>query len=225
MKRIFIILSLILLSMPMFADGFQYFDHCKKLYKNSRYEEAKEGFTLCRVYAELNNSDMDVWIAKCDKAIAVKKEQAKIEAQRIAAARKIAFEEHQKQRREKNLIYISTNARTLTADYSSMHSAIKGNMQQFHFSDKEIDARWGVYITANAREQISPFTESQGFHNIYVDGVVKIIDLLSGEIFFEKEYSSKFNQTNISIAVRKAYDKIVDEMSSDIVVKIDASSL
>ena len=209
----------LVLATPLFADGLHYFNHCKSLYSNGRYEEAKQGFTLCKVYDDVNSADMDAWIAKCDQAIEAKKNKAAAVAKKLAAERQAAYEKSQRQREENNLIYISTNARTIDSDYPSMQSAIKGKLQQFHFSKKEDDARWGVYVSANAREQQSSdvVVNSTGARFVYAEGILQIIDLLTGEVYFEQEYSEKFATTNLAIAEKKAYSRLIDSISTDII--------
>ena len=213
----------LVLATPLFADGLHYFNHCKSLYSNGRYEEAKQGFTLCKVYDDVNSADMDAWIAKCDQAIEAKKSKAAAVAKQLAAERKSVFEEKQRLRAERDLIYIATNARTLTSDYSSMHSAIKGRLKPFHFSKNEEESKWGVYVTANTREYSSPATNSAGAYIVYVDAVCQIVNLLSGDIIFEQEYSQKSGFANQSKAIEMAYRDIVKTISSDIIEAINES--
>ncbi|MBR5677798.1 MAG: hypothetical protein IKX20_06645 [Paludibacteraceae bacterium] len=215
-KRLTTFAVCLILATPLFADGLHYFNHCKSLYSNGRYEEAKQGFTLCKVYDDVNSADMDAWIAKCDQAIEAKKNKAFAVAKKLAAERQAAYEERQREREERNLVFISTNARTLSANYSSMQSAIKGNLQQYHFAKSEEDAKWGVYVTANAREYSTPDTNPAGVFIVYVDAVCQIIDLLTGEIVFEQEYFQKRGFANLAMAVELAYKDLVKAVSNDI---------
>lgn len=222
MKRILSIVIGLMLALPSFADGLQYLGHCKSLYNSGRYEEAKQGFTLCKVYDDIDDAEMDVWIAKCESAITAKKNRAAAAARKAETERQAAFEESQKLRKERNLIYVSTNARTLSADYPNMQSAIKGNLRPYHFAKTEEDARWGIYVTANAREQINPEVNTglKDAHFVYADGILQIIDLLSGEICFEQDYSPKFASTNLDISVKRAYKDLIDAISTDILKTI-----
>ncbi|MBP5721288.1 MAG: hypothetical protein J6W82_09550 [Bacteroidales bacterium] len=217
MKKFFSIVICLMLAIPSFADGLQYLAHCKSLYNSGRYEEAKQGFTLCKVYDDIDDVEMDGWIAKCESAITARKNKAAAAARKAAAERQAAFEESQRQREMRNLVFISTNARTLTANYSNMQSAIKGNLKSFEFAKKEDDAKWGIYVTANAREYNNP----NGLYIAYVDGIAQVIDLVNGVIVFEQEYSQKGGHANnYSEAVKVAYNKVINEISQDLLEAI-----
>lgn len=217
MKKLLSIVIGLMLTLPSFADGLQYLGHCKNLYKSGRYEEAKQGFTLCKVYDDIDDAEMDVWIAKCESAITAKKNRAAAAARKAEAERQAAYEESQRQREERNLVFISTNARTLTANYPNMQSAIKGNLTSFEFAEKEDDAKWGIYVTANAREYNNP----NNLYIAYVDGIAQVVDLINGVIVFEQEYSQKGGHAkDYSEAVKVAYNKIVKQISLDVIEAI-----
>ena len=112
------------------------------------------------------------------------------------------------------MVFISTNARTLTANYPNMQSAIKGNLTSFEFAEKEDDAKWGIYVTANAREYNNP----NNLYIAYVDGIARVVDLINGVIMFEQEYSQKGGHAkDYSEAVKVAYNKIVKKISLDVI--------
>ena len=154
MKKILTIFIGVLLTIPSFADGFEYLEYCKALYIDGRFEEAKQGFSLCKVYAELNNADMDAWISKCDNAIAERKKRAAAAARKAEAERKAAYEESQRLRKENRLTYVSSNAMNLSGEEVGFETTVRKSLTsaKYKCTTNADLALWSVYVTANARE-------------------------------------------------------------------------
>ena len=202
MKKILLLLSCLILALPLYADGLQYLNHCKSLYNSGRYEEAKHGFTICKVYDDIDNAALDAWISKCEKKIELKRQAAKQDAQKKL-----------EEREANKYVVISTDARALTSNYSCFQSAIKGNLKQLRFVKLEDDAKWGIYITANARKYNNP----DGLFVAYVDCIVQVVDLVSGVVLFEQYYSQKGGHAkSYEDAAKNAYGKLIPIVSNDI---------
>lgn len=222
MKRLIILFVCLSFVIKSFAGGPQYFEHVKSLYAQERYNEAIQGFTICiNLYSdELKGEDLNGWIKKCHESIRRQQEEKdrRVREQILYAERKAEHERHQRQIEELNLIFISTNARTLNGNYPSMQNAIKGNLKSFEFAKTVDDAKWGVYVTANAREYNNP----NGLYISYVDAIVQVINMVNGIIVFEQEYSQKGGHAkDYSEAVKVAYNKIIKQISYDIIESVN----
>ncbi len=206
MKKILTILIGVLLAIPSFADGFEYLEHCKALYNNGRFEEAKQGFSLCKVYAELNSADMDAWISKCDSAIAERKNRAAAAARKVEAERKAAYEESQRLRKENRLVFVSSNAMNLFGEEVGFETAMRKSLTSAKYkctTDPEL-ALWSVYVTANARE--AGYIQEEGRYCSYVDVVIQLQNEMTGEILFEDElHQQGGSDKSFAIATRDAY--------------------
>ena len=222
MKKILSLIVGLFLVIPAIAGGQQYFEHCKSLYNSGRYEEARQGFTMCKVYADIDNSEMDTWISYCDYAIAQKRNRiaaaasARTSTTSVTGTKQDSNQERQFSVTEKNLVYISADAWAFDSEYKYMGSAVKGKLQQLKFSKNEDGARWGVYIAANAREHSNPETNPAGVYVVYVDAMCQVVDLTTGEIVFEQVYSQKKGSGNQYKAVEMAYTALVPIIASDI---------
>ena len=228
MKKIFFLLMAIL-PVCAFADkelGIDYFNDMIALYEKGDYENAQKGFEYCieQFSAVISEKNCTFYIAECEKKIIKKRADivAKKKAEELKAIEKAKEDSARRIRQEeRNLIYISTYARTLTGEYTTMKSAIKGNLKQFKSWPTEEEARWGIYINANAREYGTPDSNPLGAYVIYVDAVCQICDLLTGEIILEKEYTPHDGSPNITQAVDKVYKKLVKTISDDIKATIE----
>ena len=195
MKKLFSVLICVLLALPLFADGIQYFNHCKSLYNSGRFEEAKNGFTICKVYDDIDKASLDVWISKCERKLELKRQ----------AARQLA-QKRIEEREANKYVYFSTDARTTNNNYPAFQSAIKGNLKHCNFVKSEEDAKWGIYVTANAREYNNP----EGLFVAYVDCIVQVVNLISGVVIYEQYYSQKGGHAkSYEDAIRVAYNKLI----------------
>lgn len=225
----FLFLLFIILPVYAFADqepGIQYFNDMVALFEKGDYENALNGFEYCieKFSSVVSEKNCNYYISECDKKIANKRAEivAKKKALEKEAADQAKADSIRKIRQEeRNLIYISTYARTLTGEYTTMKSAIKGNLKQFKSWPTEEEARWGIYINANAREYSNPNNDPFGNYMIYVDAVCQICDLLTGEIIFENKYSPKDGSPNLTQAIDKVYKKLINTISDDIKANIN----
>lgn len=146
------------------ADGPEYFRHVRGLYEQGRYEEAIQGFGICKwLYSdELSTQNIDEWITKCNKGIEDRKAAAAAKRARAAAAERAAIEERKAARLKNKLVYIKTDVWTLDSPYPQYSSDIIGHLEDagYHFTDNQEDALWSVYITAatskRAPDQLDP---------------------------------------------------------------------
>lgn len=209
MKKILTIIATLLLALPSFADSLQYLKHCKDLYNSGRYEEARQGFSLCKVYNDINSADMDVWIARCDRAIETRRKKAVAAASKAAAERQAAqaaYEASQRLRKENCLVFVSSNAMNLSGEEVGFETAVRKSLTSAKFkctTDPEL-ALWSVYVTANARE--AGYIQEEGRYCSYVDVVIQLQNEMTGEILFEDElHQQGGSDKSFAIATRDAY--------------------
>lgn len=231
MKHLFLLLISWLIALNAFAGGIQYFEHVKSLYAQERYTEALQGFKIClNLYSdELDVEDLNNWISKCNERITQKQKetQERIKNQTFAAERKAVYNRKQREREEKKLILVSTNAMALDADYPAMQSAIKGFLSDagFKFTDNQELACWSVYVTAKAYE--CAYSEDEQVYYSSVNACVKIENNISGEIVYENEISDVigYNIHSYAKAVPSAYKKLNKELGEIIVKNINKQAL
>ena len=221
MKRIgAIILCLCISIFDVSADGKEYFEFAKNLYNQGKYEEAIQGFKQCiQFYSdELDVSSMNNWIGKCQTKIKERNAQIRaqqrakmVEAERQANAAKLAeeqkaYEARQKERIERKLLYVSSNAFLFDKEYAEMHQAIKGYVAEHseqRFTDDPEMAYWSVYITANAYEYEHEHNSNNYFS--YVVAYVKITNEITKEIIYENEIVVKGGSTILTEDSKKGY--------------------
>lgn len=257
MKRLVLLIISVFIGIVAYADGVEYFEHVKSLYRQGRYEEAKQGFVSCKTYYsdELNVSSINEWIRLCQSKINERKaaikarrqaeiaetkrraEEARLAAERRAeearlAEERRAYEARQQERKEKKLLYVSSNAFIFDKEYTGMHQAIKGyiaeNSEQRFTDDPEM-AYWCVYITANAYEYNYVKEEQTCYSVVYACVLVR--NEITNEIIYENEIQGthrgfpvigeNINKINIAYqrAAIKAYKEITQEIGK-LVVKI-----
>ena len=109
MRRIILTLFAVFFAITALANGPEYFLHVRGLYEQRRYEEAIQGFGICKwLYSdELSTNNIDDWIAKCNKGIVDRKAAAAAKRARAAAAERAAYEAKQRAREENKLVYIA----------------------------------------------------------------------------------------------------------------------
>ncbi len=227
MRRLFILIISIMINLMAYADGIKYFKHIKSLYEQGRYEEAIQGFIACQnLYSdELDVENLNDWIGECRKKISTRnaeiqaKRQAAIaEAERKANEARLAeerkvYEAKQKERKEKKLLFVSSNAFLFDKEYIGMHQAIKGyiadNSSQ-KFTDNPDGAYWSVYVTANAYEY--SHTENNIFYSNVV-AYIKVIDEITNETIYEDEVIvRKGSSMGYKVAAETAYRHINKEI-------------
>lgn len=222
MKKLGTLLISIFISVSAYADGIQYFDYVRSLYEQGRYEEAIQGFNACKklYYDELDIASIDNWVGKCN--IKIKERNAAIQARRQAeiadakrradearlAEERKAYEIRQQERKEKKLLYVSSNAFLFDAEYTGMHQAIKGyitdNSEQRFTDDSEM-AYWCVYVTANAYE----YNISNNTYFSNVTAYIKITNEITKETIYENEVVEKGGSSmSYTVAAEKAYRNI-----------------
>lgn len=246
MKKIIILAILIFQSICAHADGIKYFEHVRALYQKGRYEEARQGFIVCKtVYSkELDVNNIEVWIKDCDAkiykqkaSIKAKREAELAEAKRRAEAVKLAeerkaYEAKQKERIEKKLLYVSSNAFIFDREYTGMHQAIKGyiaeNSEQ-RFAEDSDKAYWCVYITANAYEFSSlPIGSDSNSKKVWytskVVAYIKVTNEITNETLYEGEIiqSDARNRSSIDYkhSAEKAYKLINEEIGNRILKQL-----
>lgn len=236
MRRLFIVIIGILINLSTYADGIKYYEHVKSLYEQGRYEEAIQGFTACQnLYSdELDVASLNDWIGKCrtkilerNAEVQAKKQVEIAEAKRKAAAARLAeereaYEAKQKERKEKKLLFVSSNAFLFDKEYTGMHQAIKGyiaNNSSQKFTDNSDEAYWCAYVTANAYEY------SHKENNIFYSNVVayiKVIDEITNETIYEDEIVvRRGSNLNYKVAAETAYRNINKEIGSEILQQLN----
>lgn len=235
-RRLFIVFIGMLINLSAFADGIKYFEHVKSLYEQGRYEEAIQGFTACQnLYSdELDVVSLNDWIGKCRTKISERnteiqaKKQAeiaetkrKVAETRLAEERK-AYEARQKEKKEKKLLFVSSNAFLFDKEYTCMHQAIKGyiaNNSSQKFTDNSDEACWCAYVTANAYEY------SHTGNNIFYSNVVayiKVIDEITNETIYEDEIIVRRGSSiNYKVAAETAYRNINIEIGSKLLQQLN----
>lgn len=238
MKRMSILtISLCISIATAYADGVQYFEHVKSLYEQERYEEAIQGFTACQnLYSdELDVASLNDWIGKCKTKISEKnaaiqaKRQAEIaEAEQRANEAKLAeerkaYEIKQKERAEKKLLFVSSNAFLFDKEYTGMHQAIKGyiaNNSEQQFTDNPDMALWNVYVTANAYEY--SHAENGVFYSNVV-AYIKVINEITNVTIYEDEVIvRKGSSMNYKVAAETAYRNLNKEIGIRILQKLES---
>lgn len=236
MKSIGILIICILTCTNVYADGIQYFEHVKGLYEKGRYEEAIQGFIACQnLYSdELDIAGLNDWISKCKTKISEKnadiqaKRQAEIEeAKRMANDAKLAeerkaYEAKQKERKEKQLLLVSSNAFLFDKEYTGMHQAIKGyiaNNSEQKFTDNPDMAYWCVYVTANAYEY--SHTENGVFYSNVV-AYIKVVNAITHETIYEDEViARKGSSMSYKVAAETAYRNLNKEIGIRILQRLE----
>lgn len=239
MKKIIILAILIFQNICAHADGIKYFEHVRALYQKGRYEEARQGFIVCKtVYSkELDVNNIEVWIKDCDAkiykqkaSIKAKREAELAEAKRRAEAVKLAeerkaYEVKQQERIEKKLLYVSSNAFIFDREYTGMHQAIKGyiadNSEQ-RFTDDPESAYWCVYVTASAYEFRETETRRGAVYYSNVIAYVKIVNEITLETIYDGEIEASggdyynYEGAAKSVYQRKINSKIATEILNNI---------
>lgn len=237
MKRLGLLIINLFISIIAHADGIEYFEHVKSLYQQERYEEAMQGFVSCKTYYsdELNISSINEWIDLCktkikekNAAIQVKRQAEIADAKQRAAEAKIAeerkaYEAKQKERIEKKLLYISSNAFMFDKEYIGMHQAIKGYIadnSEFRFTDDPEMAYWCIYVTANATEH----SFRGNYFTSEVITYIKITNEITNEILYKGEIiqCDAKNKSTIgySHSAKKAYGIINKEIGDKILQQL-----
>lgn len=246
MKRLGMLIIGILMSLILYADGIEYFEHVKSLYNQGRYDEAILGFESCKTYysEELNVSSINEWINICQSkidecnAVIQAKKQAEItdakrrkEESRLDDERR-AYEAKLMERIEKKLLYISSNAFLFDKEYMGMHMAIKGfisDNSEYSFTDDPEMAYWCVYVTANAYEYsfmpIDPQSNSEkGWYTSKVVAYIKVANKVTNEILYEGEIyqADGKNRSTMSYlhSANKAYGIINEKIGLKVLQKL-----
>lgn len=235
MKRIVVLIISVFICVAAYADGIEYFEHVKTLYQQGRYEEAKQGFLSCKTYysEELNISSINKWISLCQSkinernaAIQARRQAEIADAKRKADEAKIAKLNALKAaedsiRKEKKLVYISSNAYIFDKEYTGMHQSIKGYIAQHSkqkYTNELNKAYWGIYITANAYKR-------KNNNNRFASDVIAYVtikNLYSDEIIYEDEIIERAISTiDFNEAAKGSYKKINNKIANKIITLID----
>lgn len=216
MRRFIFIITLLWVSISATANGSDYFQHVRALYNQGKYEEALLGFENCKTLYndELDSSTINEWIGLCNKKIEEKgiAERAALErkARADAAARRAL-----QARRDKGLVYISSDALNLDGASFDLSSIVINSVQNktnLLFTSNPDDAFYYVYVSAIARKH----NQSGGgfYSNVVVSVRIKDLD---GIIHFANRFEdTEGHSLSFEKATELCYSKLGETIGSHI---------
>ncbi len=157
-KSLFFVFTIALgLRLNVYADGYQSYKIACELYKAGHYEEAKQRLMICLKYYpddDLNWSKIYQCVKECDAQI---KNEAIRQGEKAALIAKASeeerrkYEERQRLRKERKLIYVSVNASTLDGEYPDFKRDIVGALAPYGYrtTNNKEDAYWSIYVSAD----------------------------------------------------------------------------
>ncbi len=158
MKKTLLFLFAIAFGFNAYADGYRSYKMACEFYQSGRYEEAKQRFMICLKYYPDDDLEWPIInqrVKDCDSCIneEATKRQNKI-ADSIAKAgeeERRKYEEQQRLRKERKLIYVSVNASTLDGKYPDFKSDIVGALAPYGYrtTNNKEDAYWSIYVSAD----------------------------------------------------------------------------
>lgn len=218
MKRLVILIIAILASFEAFASGPEYLRHVIDLYEHGRYEEAIQGFNICKTFYfdELPISEVNDWISKCEQGISKRNAAAAVRRARLAKAERVAYEAKQREREMNKLIYVSSNALTLNGDYPALQNAIVKGIQDAGHSctGNESDSYLTVYVSATA--EILEGTDPKS-HFVMICARVKIINNISGEIYEDVINEKVGSRISYNDAAKLGFRKYIIAPLNDVI--------
>lgn len=221
MKRVILSFIAVLITVTALANGPEYFLHVKGLYDQGKYEEAIQGFGVCKwLYSdELPSQNMDEWIAKCNKGIEDRKAAAAARRARAAAAERAAYEAKQKAREENKLVYISSDALNLSGVEFDLNSVIINKVQKqtkLLFTNNPDDAYYYVYVSAISRRH--NYDNGSYYSNAVAN--VKITDMKDVIYFANRVEETQGSTLSYEKAAELCYDSIGNEIGDGISERI-----
>ena len=217
MKRIILSFMAVFFAITALADGPEYFRHVRGLYEQGRYEEAIQGFGICKwLYSdELSTQNMDEWITKCNKGIEDRKAAAAAKRARAAAAERAAYEAKQRAREENKLIYIACDALNLNGVEFDLASVITHNVQKqtkLLFTKNPDDAYYYVYVSAISRKH----NLDKGVYYSNVVANVSVTNMKDVIYFADRIEDTQGNTRNYEKAAELCYAMIGNDIGDEI---------
>lgn len=216
MRRFIFIITLLWVSISATANGSDYFQHVRALYNQGKYEEALLGFENCKTLYndELDSSTINEWIGLCNKKIEEKgiAERAALERKARADA---AVRRALQARRDKGLVYISSDALNLDGASFDLSSIVINSVQNktnLLFTSNPDDAFYYVYVSAIARKH----NQSGGgfYSNVVVSVRIKDLD---GIIHFANRFEdTEGHSLSFEKATELCYSKLGETIGSHI---------
>lgn len=221
MKRIIFSFMAVFFTIPALADGPEYFRHVRGLYEQGRYEEAIQGFDICKwlYFDELSTQNMDEWITKCNKGIEDRKAAAAAKRARAAAAERAAYEAKQSAREDNKLVYITCDALNLNGVEFDLASVIINDMQKqtnLIFTTNPDDAFYYVYVSALSRTH--NFDKGNYYSNVVAN--VRVTNMKDALCFANKFEETQGSTLNYEKATELCYSSIGEKISEDISTRI-----
>jgi len=157
MRKTLLFLLAIAFGLNAYADGYCSYKMARDFYQSGRYEEAKQRCMMCKNYYpddDLEWSKIDQLVKDCDSCINAKVEMERKIAKSIAKAseeKRRKYEEQQRLRKERKLIYVSVNASTLDGEYPDFKRDIVGALAPYGYrtTNNKEDAYWSIYVSAD----------------------------------------------------------------------------
>ena len=187
MKKTLLFLLAVASGFSAYADGYRSYNMACELYKSGRYEEAKQRFMICVRYYPDDNLEWSIIeqrVKDCDARINEEANRRKAYAAQMAKAReeeRRKYEELQRLRKERKLVYVSVNASTLDGEYLDFKSDIVGALAPYGYrtTNNKDDAYWIVYISADVLKLSKP-GESASNHIVEVRAHYTIENAVEG---------------------------------------------
>lgn len=226
MKRTLLFLLAVAFGFSAYADGYRSYNMACELYKSGRYEEAKQRFMICVRYYPDDNLEWSIIeqrVKDCDARINEEANRRKAYVAQMAKAReeeRRKYEEQQKLRKERKLVYVSVNASTLDGEYLDFKSDIVGALAPYGYrtTNNKDDAYWIVYVSADVLKLSKP-GESDPNHIVEVrahytiENAVEGYNPAGGEGRCDAKGTSKIDYTK---SAYDAYANLEDSMGKAI---------
>lgn len=208
MNKVWLSFLSVLFSISAFADGGQYFQHVKSLYNQGKYEEARLGFQNFKTYYpdDKDSQNADYWINECTSKIEAKAKAAK-EARERRARADVAAKKALQQRRDKCLIYLSSDALNLDGREYDLSKVIIKKVQDetgLLFTTNPDDAFYYAYVSAFARNH--SFENNQYASNVVANVMVKDMDDVIH--FADRVEETQLSTLNFAKAAELCYDRV-----------------
>ncbi|MBD5584725.1 MAG: DUF1682 domain-containing protein [Clostridia bacterium] len=157
MKKILLFLLAVAFGFSVYADGYSSYNMALELYKSGYYEEAKQRCMICVKHYpddDLVWSKISQLVNDCDARLKEKAERQKEKAALMAKAheeKRRKYEEQQRLRKERKLIYVSVNASTLDGKFPDFKNDIIGILGRYNyrFTNDIEKAYWTVYVSVD----------------------------------------------------------------------------
>lgn len=208
MNKVWLSIVSVLIPISAFADGGQYFQHVRSLYNQGKYDEALLGFQNCKKYypADKDLQNADYWINECTSKIEAKAKAAK-EARERRARANAAAQKALQQRRDKRLIYISSDALNLDGREYDLSKVIIKKVQDetgLLFTTDPDDAFYYTYVSAFARNH--HYENGRYASNVVANVMVKDMDDVVH--FADRAEETQMSTLNYAEAAELCYDRV-----------------